>query len=454
MVFGRQMMVTGLLAPTLVAGSCLMACSCDTADRVNQANTEEPSESETSGGEGQMSRPPESTSEATVEDDRRRVARAVNGFAASVYPHVAAGAPDGNLVFSPASIVTAFSMVHLGAAGESAAELGSALHVDGERDAYHTSVGRVLSDWQAPHERGTILRVANRLFGERGFSFERDYLAQSGSLYRAPLEALDFSGAPEPQRVHINNWVAEQTENRITDLLPERSITSDTRLVLTNAIYFKARWMRTFQQAATRRERFFRGSRRDAVPVQMMYDQGYHRHHTVSLPSGSNIQVLELPYADSGFSMVVLLPQEVGGLPALEAALTADRLQEWLQISGSENIKLHLPKWRTEQSTGLRRTLEALGVRRLFEPDFANLEAIGQPLDGKKLYVTEGYHKAFVEVDEEGTEAAAATAVVMAAGAGMPAEPEIEFRADHPFLYLIRDTRSGAILFMGRLQAP
>jgi serpin B len=238
--------------------------------------------------------------------------------------------------------------------------------------------------------------------------------------------------------------VESQTNGKIKDLIPPESLGAMTRLVLTNAVYFKGDWVQPFQKRNTREEDFT-VSAQEKVKVPLMHQQmkmGYAEEGT--------FQVLELPYAGRELSMVVLLPKKVDGLPELEKAITVDKLASLLSNLPVREVNTYLPKFKLETSFGLNPTLEALGMKRAFsrEADFSGISS------AEALYISAVLHKAYVDVNEEGTEAAAATAVVTRAMAVRRPQPVPVFRADHPFLFLICDTRAGSVLFMGRLTNP
>ena len=278
------------------------------------------------------------------------------------------------------------------------------------------------------------------------------FVALTRDRYSAPIEAVDFRTGFEPARLHINEWTASQTQDRIRDLLPPRSLNDLSRLVLVNAIYFRGTWRYRFPEDATRDQPFYPSAGAPAaVPTMRITARlGFAR------PDGA--QILELPYVGDELSMVLLLPNERDGLGALEQALTAERLSGWIGALQPAQVEVELPRFRIDPpaSVPLKDTLRTMGMPIAFTPqaDFTAMSAATTP--DEQLYIDNVFHKAFVEVNEEGTEAAAATAVVMRArggGAGA-APPTPRFVADHPFLFLIRDTRSGAVLFMGRVADP
>jgi serpin B len=376
-------------------------------------------------------------------DAARGVGRAVNGLAADLMARLAQ--TRGNLAFSPASVEAALAMTAGGARGATADEMRRTLHL--ESDAAIDDVGRALRSWDDPARQTYTLRVANRLFGEDRFVFEQPYLDRVASTFAAPLERLDFQGAPDAQRTHINQWVAERTEDRIRDLLPSGAIVSDTRLVLVNAVYLDAQWEEPFDSSATRPDAFrVDGGTSAQVPTM---------HRTAAMQHGviDGATVIELGYRGGDLAMRFVLPPE-GAAP--EAWATEAHLSD-ATVLAPVRVALSLPKFRIEGDTvPLRDHLEALGIRLAFtnEADFSGIAAPPSPDD--RLHIDAVFHKAFVRVDEQGTEAAAATAVTMMRAGGPPPQEEepIVVRFDRPFLFVLRDVRTGAVLFLGRVADP
>jgi serpin B len=298
------------------------------------------------------------------------------------------------------------------------------------------------------------LAVANRLWGQKNYDFHQDFLKLTHDHYGAGLKEVDFIQAAEAARQEINAWVTEQTKDKIKGLLPPGVLDKDTRLVLTNAIYFKGSWQRAFARAATAPGKFLLPGNKTvarrrgypAVEAQMMYqtaDAGYF--------NGGTFALLDLPYENGDLSMIVLLPKDVDGLPALEKALSADKLAGWLAKRGQTKVYLTLPRFKLTSEFQLKDVLDALGMKTAFteEADFSGMTT------RTKLSISAVVHKAFVDVDENGTEAAAATAAKGGVLSADPNQPEpVTFRADHPFVFLIRDNQSGSILFMGRVANP
>lgn len=375
------------------------------------------------------------------------LANSSNAFALDFYAKIRAR--KGNLVASPFSIHTALAMTWAGAKGETAAQMKKVLHLDSDRAI--DAAGGLIRDYGAPDQKVTI-RIANRLFGEKTYAFEAPYLARVNAAFGAPLEPLDFHGAAQQARGHINDWVAKQTEDRIKDLIPADGITPLTRLVLANAIYFLGDWATPFKKEATSPAPFFT-SKTDQKDVPTMHQSAQHR-----IAATDGVKVLDLPYEDGTLAMTFVLPDAVDGLDAVEARLTSKTLEAWLAAAAPAQVVVSLPKLEIApaQSLSLSDALAAMGMPLAFDEAKADFTGMANPPNpGDRLFISRVFHKAFVKVDEKGTEAAAATAVVMAPrGAVRHTTPPVEFKADHPFLYMLRDTRTGLILFMGRVADP
>jgi serpin B len=375
------------------------------------------------------------------------LAKANNTFAFALFDKVRS--TPGNLALSPASIASALAMTYGGARGTTADEMKKAMRFTGDPAAVMAGWGKLQRALQSP-DRPLTLRVANRLFGEKTYAFEKPYLEQTKAAFDAPLELMDFREAFDPARVRINGWVEEQTERRIKDLIPAGGLTADTRLVLVNAIYFLADWSQPFEKIATHDQDFTRatGSKKK---VPMMHQGGSFRYaHT------GGVSVLELPYKNEGAAMLVVLPDRVDGLAAVEASLDGAKLETWRAALRGQHVDVALPRFEIDPPAAipLADTLIALGMPTAFDKEKADFTAIGNPADKReRLHIDKVFHKAFVKVDEKGTEAAAATAVVMAAGGGMP-EKGIAFEADHPFLFVIMDRTTNLVLFVGRVAEP
>ena len=368
------------------------------------------------------------------------VAAANNGLAFDLFRQLGTEDANENLLISPISISTALTMTYAGARGDTASQMADVLHLNGlADDAIHAGYGGLIGDLNAPRE-GYKLSVANRLFGQAGFAFRQEYLDTLAGAYQAPLEQLDFYHETEPSREHINDWVADQTNQKIKDLLPLGSIKQQTTLVLTNAVYFNGAWKNRFDADATTDALFYRldGS---VGATPMMHQQSYLKHAEFD-----DFQMLEIPYAGDDLAMVVMLPNENDGLAALEASLDAERFQESVESLELRKVDLHLPKFTFRDGARLKAPLKSLGMTDAF--DDADFTGIG---DGG-LAISDVLHKTFIDVNEVGTEAAGATAVILEPVSVNPDPPV--FRADHPFLFGLRDTHTGSLLFLGRMTDP
>jgi len=380
-----------------------------------------------------------------VANDQTTVVDGNNEFAVDLYGKLRS--QNGNLFFSPESVSTALAMTYAGARGDTAAEMAKTLHFTLPPDRLHPAMGALLAGLNATHD-GYQLRLANALWAQQGYKFRDDFLQVTKSDYGAGLNQVDFSGATEAARLTINQWVEQKTEDKIKDLLKPGAVNPATRLVLTNAIYFKADWQTQFRKEATTVEDFH------LAPAQTVKAPLMHRTGGYNYFSEGTFQILEIPYKSRDLSMIVFLPNDVNGLLAFEQSLTASNMQKWLsQLKPVSRVILTLPKYKVTQQFELAGVLGAMGMPTAFKLGAADFSGM---TGDRELFISAVIHKAFVDVDEAGTEAAAATAVVMV-GSAMRAPdptPPTEFRADHPFLFLIRDNRSGSILFMGRVADP
>jgi serpin B len=375
--------------------------------------------------------------------DRTSVVEGNNAFAFALYGQLRNR--NGNLFFSPESISTALAMAYAGARGNTASEMAKTLHFTLPQPQLNPAMGALLSDLNAVHD-GYQLTVANALWAQQGYNFLDTFLQLLKTDYGAGLNQVDFKGATEAARVTINRWVEQKTQDKIMDLLQPGTLAPSTRLVLTNAIYFKGDWQTQFDKAQTRDEDFY-PSQTQTKKLAFM-----HREDGLNYFDGGTFQLLELPYKNKELSLIVLLPKDRSGLPALEQSLTAASTQQWLsQVVQRDKVIVALPKFKSTQQFELGGTLGAMGMAEAFSgsADFSGMT-------GKRdLAISDVIHKAYIDVNEEGTEAAAATAVGFRALAMRgPVEQPPVFRADHPFIFLIRDNRSSSILFMGRMADP
>ena len=378
--------------------------------------------------------------------DGNDIKEAVSGntdFAFALYGKLKDSVPKSNLFFSPFSISTALAMTYAGARGETEKQMATALHFTLPGEQLHSVFGTLQKQLvQEDKSLGYELLMANALWGQKGEPILEEFLSLNKNYYGANLELLDFIGETEKSRKTINDWVEQKTKDKIKELIPPGGVNRDTALVLTNAIYFKGEWRIKFEKEDTIYEDFY-VSEKDKVRVPMMHLEEKFRYY-----EDEELQIVELPYKGDELSMVVILPQETNGVKKVEDMLTAERLGALLSKMKAEKIELILPKFKmTWGSFSLNDVLIELGM-----PDaFDEMKADFSGINGKGgIWIDNVFHKAFIEVNEEGTEAAAATGVVIVWGSHVIPV----FRADHPFVFVIKDNRSGSILFMGRLMNP
>jgi serpin B len=390
------------------------------------------------GGRGAVSGTPSSPQ---VDDQAKESARAINEFAIDLYKQL--GERPGNLFYSPASISTALSMTYAGAEGETHRQIGTVLHVPGEESNWLEASGD-FSRTLGSQADGYELRTANRLWGQQNFAFRPDYLERLDRNFGAPLGQVDFVRESESARQMINHWVAGETNQRIKDLIPDGVLNEMTRLVLTNAIYFKADWKSQFKKQSTT-DSPFHVTTTQSTNVPLMFQKAKFR-----ICDHKDVQVLSLPYEAGGLSMLIVLPRRVDGLRDLEQQLTKNEIDQWIARMERREVLLFLPRFKMTTEFRLKEPLGELGMSRAF----SDQAEFGRISSQDTLKISEVLHKAFVEVDEKGTEAAAATGAVITVTSAVVGDEPIEFRADRPFLFLIRHESSGAILFIGRLANP
>ncbi|XP_077626135.1 leukocyte elastase inhibitor [Crocuta crocuta] len=368
-------------------------------------------------------------------------------FAVDMFRALNENTPTGNIFFSPYSISSALAMIFLGTRGATAAQVSKALHFD-KVEEIHSRFQSLNADI---NKRGAsyILKLANRLYGDKNYNFLPEFLASTQKMYGAELASVDFQQASEEARKVINEWVKGQTEGKIPELLAAGVVDSMTKLVLVNAIYFKGNWEEEFIKEATANKPF-RLNKKDTKVVKMMYQK---KRFPYGYIEDLKCRVLELPYRGKELSMIILLPDDIEdestGLKKIEEQLTLEKLREWTNAENLNRIEVNvqLPRFKLEESYDLNSHLSRLGVKDLFSSK-ADLSGISGARD---LFISKIVHKSFVEVNEEGTEAAAATAGVATFAMMMPEE---EFVADHPFIFFIKHNPSNNILFLGRLSSP
>ena len=361
-------------------------------------------------------------------------------FALEIYKQFA-GENENNIFFSPLSISIAMGMTYAGSEGETKEQIAQVFNFPLNDKNLHRELGSTQSQIVSRGSKGVEISIANQLWADKQYKFKCSYLRGVKRAYGAPVKRMTFRTNPDDCRLEINKWVEQQTRDRIKDLLPGGSITDMTSLVLTNAIYFKGQWDVKFKEENTKQGTFITLSRKE-VPVDMMNIQ-----EKFNLYQGDGVQLIELPYAGKEFSMLVLLPNEGKSLKDVEKKLALDNLNNYLDLMAQSDVLLSLPKFKFDAEFELKTVLSRMGM----PIAFSNRADLSRMSGNKELKIDEVYHKAFVEVSEEGTEAAAATAVVIVRkSVTIP----VEFNANRPFIFIIRENLSGNILFMGRVTNP
>lgn len=379
---------------------------------------------------------------AAIDPNQQNTVSGNNKFALELYGNLEG--QQGNLFLSPYSISTALAMTCAGARGQTEKQMAEAFcFAPAKSEQFHKTFGEIIKQLNASGQKGSYeLTVANALWGQKDYKFLPEFLTLVRENYEGDLQQVDFVTQTENARNTINSWVENKTKDKIKELIKRGAIDSMTRLVLTNAIYFKGKWASPFKTERTQ-ESPFTLLNSEKINVPMMNQTG-----RFGFTEANNIQILEMPYVNDDLSMVVLLPKYVAGVKDLEKGLTPDNLTNWLARISKREVQVFFPRFRMTSEFELTRVLGAMGM-----PDAFSSKADFSGMTGNRnLFISAVVHKAYVDVNEEGTEAAAATGVAMKmTSIGTP--PPV-FRADHPFIFLIRDNQTGSILFMGRVENP
>ena len=378
---------------------------------------------------------------------RAQAAKSSNAFALALWAE-ARRSVTGNATLSPLSLFAGLSLARLGAGGTTASELERTLRFEGPAaTAYLATLRAIRPD---PPSLESSVQLAARLFVDRNRPLDPAYVARSRSLGEA-VEALDFQHFPEPARVHVNTWVSEQTHAKISELVPQGAVAADTKVVLANALSFSARWAKPFQIAETRPEPFH-VSAKGAPNVPTL-----HMNESLGVGSAQGVKWLRLPYSGGTFAMTVVLPRQGQSLDDLERALDAPTLTRWLADPPLIPASVLVPKFRvhTPEALSLSQVLRAMGITAAFaasSADFSPMTGATAPQD--RFFIRDVFEQAVVEIDENGTEAAAASALSQSAGAQLATQKPAEFRADRPFLFLISEVEHDTLLFIGRVSDP
>lgn len=432
-------------------GSCKSESSSPPAANTNinpvpavHTATEAPSTSETPVSEPTPAPPVDSAAMAIT-------AKGLNSFTLSLYKQTE---KSDNTLLSPLSVAAALSLVELGAKGEAANALHKTLGAESaaqHRKGLQGLVQTISGDGKAVERHGEMihphsLRIGNALWAAEGYKLNPSFVRDAQESYKAVARSMDVS-KPKETADSINAWVLEATADKIKDLIDPGQIDSLTRMILVNAVHFLGRWQEPFSESSTADKPFFVNGKSKSVDVPTMVTSYFFK-----ALDNKEVTVAEMPYwstsDDNAMVMTLIVPKKRDGLEALEAKLSPELLEDWFShLTAQRRVAIHLPKWKAESSKELSASLGALGLDPLFGAK-ADLSGISEE---EGLQLSAVIHKTYISVDEKGTEAAAATAIMMAGSA--PSEP-IDLHADHPFLYLIRDTETGTILFIGRVVDP
>ena len=369
-----------------------------------------------------------------------------NNLKFSLDLYKALNADPGNIAFSPYSIEEALSLTLAGAKADTAAQIRSALSLPENPPAPRVKILRE-NLAKAASADGFELRLANSLWMQKDYDFLDSFKTAAKNDYDAVLETVDFIKSCEKAREEINDWVEDLTKKKIRELLKEGDLKPISRLVIVNAIYFKAAWLSPFLEAVTQKGKFWETPDK-TVEASFMKQQAQLRYTETDI-----LQIAELPYAGASTSMLILLPKEKGGIVKIEKTLESTGLESHIAALASETVMVQLPRFTTRSAMSLVAALSALGVVDAFKPSVADFSGI----DGsKQLSISDVIHQAVVETNEQGSEAAAATAVIFGieTAAPAPTKKPIAFIADHPFIFFIRENKTGNILFMGRVTNP
>lgn len=392
--------------------------------------------------------------------------KSINRFALEFSRSIAESAEGKNIFFSPWGISTSLAMVCLGTRGNTATEIAQVLQLNRDQDIksypesekkrktdfnvgkveeIHLDFQKLISEINKPSD-AYVVKTANGIYAEKTYPFQNKYLEDMKTCFGAEPRSVNFLGASDQIRKEINTWVESQTEGKIVNLLPDDAVDSTTRMVLVNALYFKGLWEHQFLVQNTT-EKPFRINKTASKPVQMMSLKENLPVFHIEEPQAIGLQ---LYYESRDLSLFILLPEDISGLGQLEKAATYEKLSEWTHADMMElyDVKLYLPKFKLEETYDLKSALRSMGMSDAFNQSKADFSGMST---GRNLFLSNVFHKSFVEINEQGTEAAAGTGSEVGFRIKLPS---IEFNADHPFLFFIRHNKTNSILFYGRFCSP
>lgn len=386
----------------------------------------------------------QSQESSAVADDRdiESLSSSNSRFAFSLYSQIAKGSGE-NIFISPFSVSSALAIAYEGANSSTEEEMRKTLAFDKSKESTAIAFHKTNLLIQKDSTKDIALKIANAAWMQKGHKFLDSYTGIIAKYFSGGLKELDFQADPEAARKEINLWVENKTEEKIKDLIPERVITNLTRFVITNAVYFKGTWKKPFKKERTREMPFFcLGKTEKKIPFM-------NKSERVPYCEDDTLQMISLPYLGNTVSMNIILPKDRDGIMALEQKMNGEEFLRLKKSAAPRSVKIFVPRFKIEKSYSLKEYLETLGMRNAFtdQADFSGIDGT------KNFLISAVIHKSFLDVNEEGTEASAATAVMMEVTA-MPPQDEPTFKADHPFLLLIVHEASKTILFMGRYAEP
>jgi len=377
---------------------------------------------------------------AVEERNLEIVAQSINKFSFDLYKKLKDKNKGKNLFYSPASISIALAMTYTGARGNTEKQMAKVLHFTLPQEHLYSTYSKLIENLKS--NKDYELHIANALWLQKDYKYLPEFLNIMERYYKGRFNEVDYRTNPENARLKINNWVSKETKGKIKDILNPGDITTLTRLVLTNAIYFKGKWISEFNKQFTKDEDFYLINEK-IIKVKMMFQENKFNYF-----ENGKLQLLELPYKGDKISMVIILPKNLQKLESIENTINEKKLQEWIKNAVNTKVKTYIPRFKFTQRYDLSTILKSIGMKDAFDGAKADFSGI----DGRKdLYISKVIHKAFVEVNEEGTEASAATGVIMERTC---IERTVTFKANHPFIFLIRDKNTGCILFMGKIINP
>jgi serpin B len=388
---------------------------------------------------------------ADTDDDLKIVSQGINKFSFDLYKKLKDENKEKNLFYSPASISMALAMTYAGARGNTEKQMADVLNFTLPQDLLHSTYSKLIKNLKSAKDYE--LNIANALWLQKDYKYLQQFLNTIEKYYNSDLKNVDFTKAPREAAKEINMWVFIHTKGKIENIVNPDEIESNTKLILTNAIYFKGKWKYEFDKQNTEGRDFHlvNGTTKKVKMMSKYSSSSMEYGFRFNYFQNDYLQLLEMPYNGDKISMIIVLPLDNSKLKDVENMIDEKKLEEWIKESRSRKVTVYLPKFKFSQGIDLKSFLENFGIKDMF-----NINADFSGMTGKKdIYIDKAFHKSFVEVNEEGTEATAVTVIGAKPVSSIPVKEEIvTFNADHPFIFLIRDKETGSILFMGRVMDP